>query len=131
MFISTRLLMIIFSSIYLAIGTGLPVLADDAMTPIEEFQKKQLREQKEAEEYRKYNTESSIGNGLFKGPNLIYLCGKRRKHFACVNDLSLRNCDIREDMNCMVIQKYSGQKECFKGQTKLMHKSRIDSYCKD
>ncbi|WP_156979917.1 hypothetical protein [Bacteriovorax sp. BAL6_X] len=123
--------MIIFSSIYLTIGICDSVLADDAMTPIEEFQKKQQIERREAEEFRKYNTESSIGDGLFKGPNLIYLCGNRRKHFACVNDLSLRNCDIRKDLNCMIIQKYSGQKECFKGQAELMHKSRIDSYCKD
>ncbi|POB12624.1 MULTISPECIES: hypothetical protein [unclassified Halobacteriovorax] len=131
MFISTRLLMIIFSSVLIVVAPIGDTIADDGMTPIEEFQKKQLKERKEAEDFRKYNTESSIGDGLFKGSNLIYLCGKDRRHYACVNDLSMQNCERRKDMKCMFIQKTKGQRECFKIQSELMLKSRIDSYCKN
>ncbi|MEH0862645.1 MULTISPECIES: hypothetical protein [unclassified Halobacteriovorax] len=103
------------------------VKAQETLTPLEDFTRQKLKEQREADEFRRFQTESSIGNGLNKGPHLIYLCSRR--HFACVNNDTIRNCAQRPQMSCLIIKKFQNQKQCFSEQYEVMLKSRIDNFC--
>ena len=94
---------------------------------IEELQLKRERELKLSREYQKYKTESSIGEDLYKGQTLTYVCS--RKHYACVSDSTLRFCELNPEMGCMIIKRYKGQKECFESQLQMMLKSKIKSFC--
>lgn len=103
-------------------------MAQESQTPLEDFQRKLEKDRAYAENFRRFHTESPIGEGLFKGPFLVYLCKKR--HFACVNNESIVNCENDESMGCLIIKKFEGQKECFKNQYEAMLKMKIDSFCK-
>ncbi len=101
---------------------------DESDTPLEDFMQKQAQELKEAQDFRRFQTESPIGEGLYKGEFLIYLC--ERRHFACVNRFSIGECEKFPEKKCMFIRKFEGQRECFNNQYEVMLKSKIDQYCK-